>query len=324
VIQAPSLLETLRYRPPWRGASLRDVLPRVHPLVGGDRAARGLLWVPQKGIIRVEHNLGNVGTSTPGSGVSTGAAASTKGTPAELITSTAFDAYWITVLASNYGLAATTAQGCLDILVGAATEEVLIPNLLMGFCGGSSALGESSKRWDFPLYIPSGTRIAAQVAGDRLSTAMRVGIILYGGDGAPPFRVGRKVTTYGITTVPAGTDVAAGYSAAEGAWVEIDAGTDEDHFAFVPSFHPTDGDTTFVSIKAVYMDMGVGAATEELMLGQQQSFIFRVGSGELCEGPWNSMPVIQDVPSGTRLVARLSYSGATDTGEPDCAIHAVS
>jgi hypothetical protein len=282
-----------------------------------------MLWVPQKGVLRVQHNLGGVGTTTPGTSVTTGAAASTKGTPVEVFASTSFDAYWITILASNYGLAATTSQGCLDILTGAATEEVLIANLLMGFCGGSSVLGDGPKRWEFPLYIPAGSRIAVQVAGDRTSTAMRVGIILYGGQGYPPFRVGSKVTTYGITTVPAGTDVAAGYSASEGAWVAMTTSSTEAHFAFVPSWHPTDGDTTFGSIKTVFLDIGAGPATEELMVGGE-SFIFRCGTGELAEGPWNSMPAFQDVPASTRLSIRLSYSAATDTGEPDCALHAVS
>lgn len=273
--------------------------------------------------MQVAHNFGNVGTTTIGTSVTTGATAATKGTPVELIASTPFDAYWIRIITSVYGFAATTSQGCLDILIGAATEEVLIPNLLMGFCGGSG-LGAGPKNWDFPLYIPAGTRIAAQAAGDRTSTAVIVGIALYGGHGYPPFRVGRKVTTYGITTVPAGTDVAAGYSGAEGAWVQITAATSEDHFAFVPSFHPTDGDTLLTPVKAVYMDLGLGAATEELMLGQEQSYIFKYDNNELCEGPYNGMPAFQDVPSGTRLVTRLSMSGATDAGEPDCAIHAVS
>ena len=283
-----------------------------------------MLWVPQKGILHVQHNFGNVGTITPATSVTTGAASSTKGTPAEIFASTNFDAYWITVIAMQLSVAATTSQGCLDILIGPATEEVLIPNLLVGFCGNLAGANCGPKRWDFPLYIPAGTRIAAQAASDRVSVAMRVGVILRGGDGCPPFRVGRKVTTYGITTVPAGTDVAAGYSGAEGAWVEIAASTSEDHFAFSPSFHPTDGDTTLTPIKTVYMDMGVGAATEELMLGVEQSYIFRYDTSEACEGPFDSIPVFQDVPSGTRLVARLSMSGATDTGEPDCAIHAVS
>ncbi len=278
-----------------------------------------MLWVPQKGIQRLEHNLGNVGTLTPGSVVTTGGASNTKGTPVELIASTAFDAYWITITASNYAAAATTSQGCLDILIGASTEEVLIPNLLMGFCGSLAP-----KRWDFPLYIPAGSRIAAQAAGDRTTTTLTVGVVLRGGDGTPHHRVGRKVTTYGITTVPAGTDVAAGYSGAEGAWVQITGSTSEDHFAFCPSFHPTDGDTTLTPAKVVYMDLGLGAATEELMLGVQQNFVFLYDTNENCYGPYDAQPIFQDVKSGTRLTARLSMSGATDTGEPDCAIHAVS
>jgi hypothetical protein len=285
-----------------------------------------MLWVPQKGILRVQHNLGNVGTTTMGTSVSTDAGSSaTKGTAVELISATSFDAYWVKIIATSYGLAATTSQGCLDILHGAATAETLIPNLLMGFCGGGgTTVGAGPKVWEFPLYIPAGTRIAAQVAGDRLGTAVRVGIFLYGGHGYPPWRVGTKVTTYGITTVPAGTDVAAGYSGAEGNWAQITASTTYDHFAFSPSFHPTDGDVSLTPVKNVFMDMAVGAATEELMLGTQQSYVFRYDTGEFCEGPWNAMPVFQDVPSGSRLTARLSMSGVTDTGEPDCAIHAVS
>lgn len=285
-----------------------------------------MLFLPQKGMRRIEHNLGGVGTVTPGTSVTTGATAATKGTAVQLIASTSFDAYWVRVIASNYGLAATTSRGCLDILIGAATEEVIIPNLLMGFCGGSGTLGEGPKTWDFPLYIPAGSRLAAQVAGDRTSTAMRVGIVLYGGDGCPAFRVGSKVVTYGIGTVPAGTSVTPGASGAEGSWTQITASTSEDHFAFVPSMQPPTGDTTLTPVKHTYQDLGLGAATEEAMMGAEQSYIWTVGSGELCGGPWGgSMPCFQDVPSGTRLVTRLSASGALDTvTTQECAIHAVS
>jgi hypothetical protein len=319
------VIETVKYgQDPRPGLILPPWFPRrKHGRHHPARRQEGMLWVPQKGILRCEHNFGGVGTATVGTLATTGAASSTKGTPVEVFSATAFDAYWLVVLASQYGNGATTSQGCLDILVGAATEEVLVPNLLMGFCGSLSVLGVGPKCWQFPVYIPAGTRLAVQVAGDRLSTGMRVGVCLYGGGGLPPFRVGSKVTTYGITTVPAGTDVAAGASGAEGAWVQIDAATDEDHFAFVPSFHPTDGDTT-LSIRTVFMDMGIGAATEELLLGVEQSYIFHYDSGELCGGPFNPMPAFHDVPSGTRLVARLSMDGANDTGSPDCAIHAVS
>lgn len=274
------------------------------------------LWVPQKGALLYQSNLGTVGSATPGTSVTTGAAAATKGTAVELITSTSFDAYLIEIVATSYGAAATTARGCLDILVGAATEEVLIANLLMGFCGNyGGAANPGPKRWVFPLYIPAGTRIAAQVAGDRVATAMRVGVTLYGGNGYPPFRVGQRVITYGIGTVPAGTSVTPGASGAEGAWTQVTASTTENHFCIVPSAQPPTGDTTLTA-SSLFMDVGVGAATEEVIAGggRENSFIFNLDGNEIVGGPYNTLSfAMADIPSGQRLAARLSRSSAADT-----------
>jgi len=282
-----------------------------------------LLWVPGKGDLRVEHNTGAVGTTTPGSSVTTGAASSTKGAPVELFASTAFDAYWIAIYASHYGASATASAGCLDILTGAATEEVLIPDLLMGYCGGSHASASvntlGGKIWQFPLYIPAGSRIAARVAGARLSTAMRVAVYLYGGHGVPPFRVGSKVTTYTVTTVPNGVTIVPGASGAEGSWTELVASTSEDHFAFFPSLQ-VQGDTTISPWKNIAVDLGQGAAPEE-QIGE--GFWFSLDQLESMGGPWPSMPVFKDIPSGTRLVMRASSSGAVDS-QYGAAIHAVS
>jgi len=286
-----------------------------------------MLWHPRQGGVRYEHNFGTVGSLTPGTSVTTGAAAATKGTPVELIASTNFDAFWIRITAGNYGASATTARGCLDILVGAATEEVLIPNLLMGFCGSTGGANPGLKTWEFPLYIPAGTRIAAQVAGDRTSTAMRVGVQLYGGGDYPAWRVGQRVTTYGIGTVPAATDFTPGASAAEGAWAAITASTTEDHFCVVPSAQPPTGDTTLTA-SALFLDIGIGAATEELLFGdstQQQSYIFSLDGAELVGGPANSFPCFGDVPSGSRLTMRGSRSSAADTVATwNGALHCVS
>lgn len=280
-----------------------------------------MLWVPQKGIVRREHNMGAVGTLLPGTAVTTGAAASTKGTAVQLIGSTAFDTYWMTILATNYFLAATDSQGALDILIGAATEDVLIANLLMGFCGGQGGASRTvgPKRWDFPLYIPAGSRLAAQAAGQRLSTAFRVAVILYGGCGNPAWRVGGSVTTYGIGTVPIGATVVPGASAAEGAWAQIVAATTFDHFAFVPSFQP--GTDTTLNLRQFAVDLGIGAATEEQIIGDYQ---FAGDDTEAFGGPYDSFPCFADVPSGTRLVMRASNSGANDGGNYNGAIHAVS
>ncbi|MCI0349062.1 MAG: hypothetical protein L0Z53_06515 [Acidobacteriales bacterium] len=277
-----------------------------------------MLWVPQMGLGRVEHNVGAVGTATIGTAVTTGAASSTKGADATLIASTAFETYWVRIIATGYAAVATNSRGCLDIWTGTDPEEVIIPNLLFGGCAcisGSARIG--AKSWEFPLYIPAGTAVGARAAGDRVSTAVHVAIFLFGGDALPPFRVGRKVTTYGITTVPNGTSVTPGASGAEGTFTEIVASTTEDHFAFLPSYQ-LGGDTT-QSNNRLFVDIGAGAATEEEIL---QSAIFISSGDESCMNLpiW---PAFHDVPSGTRLAMRASNSGTNDAAY-DGAIHAVS
>lgn len=277
-----------------------------------------MLWVPQKGIVQVQHNFGSVGTTSMGTACTTGGSSSTKGTPAELFASTSFDTYWVTVLASGYGSAASNREGAMDILIGSATEEVLIPNLLMGYCGSYSTSGNGPKRWDFPLYIPAGSRLAVQAAGAATSATFRVTVFLRGGNGYPPFRVGTKVTTYGMGTVPRGTTITPGSTGAEGAWTQITASTTEDHFALVPSFQVATDTTTNIRVLAV--DLGIGSATEEMVA---ESYWFAIDSNEFMGGPYNSFPCFADVPSGTRLVMRASNSAANDASH-DGVIHAVS
>lgn len=277
-----------------------------------------MLYIPHHGIIRTEDNIAQTGTATPGTSVTTGAAAATKGTPAELIASTAFDAYWVTILASNYGAAGVACQGAMDLLIGAATESILIPDLLFGHAGSYGAAAKGPKIWEFPLYIPAGSRLAVQAAGARTSTALRVQIFLRGGNGYPSDKVGTRVTTYGMGTVPRGTAITPGASGATGAWTQITASTSEDHFAFVPSFQAA----TDVSISnAMYtFEIGTGSATEELI---SWPYVFCGDTTESMSGPVNSYPTFIDVPSGTRLAARVSNSVVNDAAY-DAVIHAVS
>jgi len=277
-----------------------------------------MLWVPKKGVLRREDNMGSVGSATPGTAVTSGATASTKGTTTQLIASTSFDAYMLRVYAITCGLTVTASQTALDILIGAATEDLLIPNLLMGYAGSDSGSNYSGwKVWEFPLYIPAGSRLSAAIASARTATAMQVGIELIGGDGYPPWRVGSKVTTYGMGTVPDGTAITPGASGAEGSYAQLTAATSEDHFAFVPSFQIT-GDTT-CNNRNIQVDLGAGAATED----QIGSWWFVTNAAEGMSGPFNSTPAYIDVPSGTRLAMRASNSGANDGGY-NGVIHAVS
>ena len=285
-----------------------------------------MFWVPQEGRILVQHNLPAVGTAigSIGTSATTGAAASTKGAWAEVYASTSFDAYLIEVWVFNYSLAGADSRLCVDIGLGAATEEVLIADLL---CGGAKTVADVSqagvgRRFTFPLYIPAGSRITVRGAGDRVSTAFRTLVTLWGGDGIPPFQVGRKVTTYGITTVPAGTSITPGASGVEGSWTDVGAPTTttEDHFAFLPGYQ--NGLDTTKTAAGYMIDLGEGAAAstpEEI-----GRWLFAQSNAENEDGPYPSLPVFKYIPSGTQLAARASSSGALDAGTENFAIYAVS
>jgi hypothetical protein len=278
-----------------------------------------MLWTPKKGKLLRETNLGSVGAVAPGTAVSTGGGASTKGTPAQLIASTLFDAYKVKIWAWGYGASGVSSACALDILIGSATEEVIIPNLLAGFCGSMGGGAGKGKHWEFPLYIPAGSRLAVQAAGERVSTSLQVGIELYGGDGYPPWRVGGKVTTYGMGTVPDGTPIAPGVSGAEGAWTQVVASSSEDHFAFVPSFQLTA--TISSGARALSVDIGAGAAAESEIGGPYQ---YDTDTTEIMGGHYSGEPAFQDVPAGTRLAMRAS-SSSTNTGMTfNGVIHAMS
>src|SRR5262245_45392246 len=279
-----------------------------------------MLWAPQKGILRCEHNVTGPPSAQvlPGTVITSGAAAATKGAWGELFAATLFDAYFMVIHFAGISSPGVSTRACVDIGIGAATEEVLIADLLGGGAGstGASANVSGPKLWAFPIYIPAGSRITARYASERLSFSTRIAMWLYGGHGYPPFRVGTKVTTYGIGTVPGGTAITPGVSA-EGAWTQIAAASSDDHFAFAPSFQ-TSGTT--VGNKSLTTDIGIGAATEEELAS---SYWWQTDSSETLGGPQPAMPTWADVPAGTRLAMRAGCNGAL-AGPYEVALHAVS
>jgi hypothetical protein len=277
-----------------------------------------MLWVPRKGLLRSQSNIDS-GANSYGATVTTGASTSTKGSPAQVIASTNFDAYWIRVLAFNVASTGLLSRCCLDICVGASGQErVLIPDLIAGMAGAYGTTGQPGpKVWDFPLYIPAGTRLSAQAACDRTSAAIIVGIYIYGGDGAPAFRVGTKVTTYGIGTVPGAAAFTPG-TAAWGAWAQVAATTSEDHFAMSPGWQHG---TSAANNRVVGISMGIGPAASEKQAGE--TYLYTTDQLEAIGGPCNSMPHFQDIPAGTRLAIRGASHLTPDVGF-NGAIHCVS
>lgn len=275
-----------------------------------------MLWLPSGGgDSRIITNGGIVGSATPGTAVTSGGTANTYGTVTELISAAnnTQDSWAIEVAIINTGASATASEASLDILVGGATDDVLISSLLCGYTYNASA----TSFW-FPVHVPAGVRIAARLSSARTSAASRVLVWLYGG-ATPPFRVGRKVTTYGTKINNSrGVSITPTASGGAASATQITASTTEDHFCFLPGFQPAT-DTTITPAGWQSIGIGVGAATEQRI----GSWWFGKDTSEVTAGPLPSRPVFVDVPSGSRLTMLASNSGANDAAY-DGLIYAVS
>lgn len=276
-----------------------------------------MLWVPQKGVVRVVTNAGIVGAVSPWTALPENASANLYGTVTEIIpaASNVQDSWGIEVAIGGTGGSASAAQASVDILIGGATDDVLISSLLCGY-----AHLVDTARYFFPIHIPAGVRIAARLSsGDTgISPDPYIGIWLYGG-ATPPFQVGRKVTTYGTkidnsrgkAVVPAASGGAASVT-------EMTASSSEAHFYLLPGFQPAT-DTTITPAGWLSVGIGVGAATEERV----GSWWYAKDTVEHFAGPVPTMGAFVDVPAATRLSLLVSNSGANDAAY-DGHIYAVS
>lgn len=269
------------------------------------------LYLPHITSERHERNNGDIAVASPGTNVTTGGTASTKGTAVELIASTDFDAFEVHVFASGYSNTNTNSVGCLDIMIG---TEVIIPDLLMGYCGSYAALG-GQKVWRFPLHIPKGVQVQARAAGQRVSTAFQVAIRLFDHGGQPRGWYGTKVDTYGVT-VPSGVVVTTA-NASEGSWAEVTASTSAWYKCVVPSLQINA--ETSAGDRAVQLDIGMGGSGAEVQIGVPHTWITL--AAEAMGGPFDGQPIFQDIPTGSRLVARTSTQSTPDNHQ--VALHCI-
>lgn len=265
-----------------------------------------MLLTPQKGRQKVISNLGIVGAEL-GTGITSNATTLLDGAVTELISAAANiqDSWGIFINILDTGNITTISHACMDILIGGATDDVLIAALI---CGHTFDTRGNNIPYFFPIHIPQGKRIAATYASVRTSSTARIGVSLIGG-GIPPFRVGRKVTTYGTQISNArGQAVVPALSGAAASVTEMTASTSEDHFAFMPGFQP-ENDSSLLST-SINIGIGVGASTEDRI----GTWHYETGQDETIGGPMPAFPAFCDVPAGSRLTMLASnLSASNDT-----------
>jgi hypothetical protein len=257
-----------------------------------------------------------VGTISPGTDIVSNATTLLDGTIIECISAAnnIQDSWGITILLTGTGTAATASETCVDILIGGATDDVLISALICGYTTRTSGW----RQYFFPLHIPQGKRIAALSAGVQTSKTMHVVIYLHGG-GVPPFRVGKKVDTLGTQINNArGQAITPAQSGAAASVTEMIASTTVDYYAFLPGFQvATDTDVTNAGMMNI--GIGVGASTEDRI----GTWWFDRNTNESMNGPVPPIPAFHDVPAGSRITMLASNSTTNDAAY-DGLIYAVS
>lgn len=264
-----------------------------------------MLLTPAKGRVKTINNFGIVGAAL-GTAVASNGTTLLDGAVTELISAAnnIQDSWGIMISIASTGAEANSREACMDILIGGATDDVLISALICGFVEDRAGC----IHYFFPLHIPQGKRIAATHANVATSITARVGISLYGG-GIPPFKVGRKVTTLGTQVNNArGQAITVAASGAAASVTELEDSTVEDYFAFMPGFQ-VENDTSLNAV-TLNVGIGVGASTEDRI----GTWVYRSGADESWTGPIPPMPVFHDVPAGSRITMLASNSGTNDTG----------
>lgn len=252
--------------------------------------------VTDAGMLTASSNPTNVPSTT----------VNTKGPYTQLVASTAYDTHALIFTCAHDAVGSTQSQ-LVDIAVGAAaSEQIVIPDVLVSFDQWN---GRAFVSVPFPVYIPAGSRIAAQFQSTSAAQDLRIGLHLLNlGLGAPP---GRKMVSYGKNTADSGgVDVDPGGTAnTKGSWVQITASTNEDLKGLIVCI----GNQALTKTSTCFalLDVGVGAG------GSEQVIIPNIALGvdtnnEQYQPIMTAMFPI-NIPAGSRLAVRAQNSINTAT-----------
>ena len=236
---------------------------------------------------------GEDSANTRGTLLANGGVANAKGNYTQIIASTPFDAQGFLLTAY-----ANSNQDCLlDVAVGAATEQVIVPNFLLSFCMNNPT------GVYFPIPIPASTRVTMRTQSGYASQNQYGQITLLSQGFLPGAPLGRVEAWGADTTDSGGTSVDPGGTAhTKGLYSQLIASTAFDVRAVIIVIGG--GGTRYRPTYRWLVDIAVGAATEQIILPD-------IGFG--AEGASNFYGDIQPktvgplpvhIPAGTRVAAR--------------------
>lgn len=246
---------------------------------------------------------------TSGTGVTLTASATPHALPAsptELIAATAYDTTWISILLHGMATSAASTDGLVNIYVGAGGSEVLfIPNLLAGWSGVLVTGG--GRLYGFPLRIPRGTRLSANLRALLASDTVECIIELYD---LNQWAGGGVECLGAVTASSRGTDVTPG-TTSDGTFTAI--GTTGRLWRYLYPQIMGNVDVTLTGSGGVALDVGTGGAA----IADLDEFYLLNDSSEVQREMFGLGRYV-DIASGTALQARLQSAAADAEAKSVC------
>jgi hypothetical protein len=234
------------------------------------------------------------------------------GTPTELVASTAFEAEWIEIWIQGTAVSATLTDALLNIYIGAGGSETLfIDSLSAGWATLGAANGLPFTYW-FPVRIPAGTRISAELRALIASDTARV-TIFYGTSNGTHW-VGSGVETLGEVTASSRGTAHTPSGTGGASWTTL--GTSGRTYRYVQLGVQGNNDTT-LGDSLMSWHIGTGSALlQDLGLILSTTFQTNEVHNFAQRGEWC------DIPSGTSLQTR-AWSTGTVSGNYFATLHGV-
>jgi hypothetical protein len=225
--------------------------------------------------------------------ITANSSAHTKGSWTQLISSSASNSSFISIIANAIGAPGTNTATLFDIGTGASGSETsIISNISVGAAGNFT--GAMPPTFGIPIQIASGTRISSRiqsvVTGGKTAN-ISVSLMNIGNYNTAP----TSVDTIGADTA---NSKGISFSGASGSWTEAIASTTRDYRAVCCVFSSHDSDILGITIS---WDVGVGASGSETVFGGGKAI---TGSNEVVSTatPYNLFGRV--IPAGSRLAVR--------------------
>lgn len=265
--------------------------------------------MPDWSILADGQRTENAGANTAvsrGTSVTASATANTKGTYAQLIASTAFNANGVLVMLDDQ---AANIDYLIDLAVGAAaSEQIIASNLLASGATGTVAYGMN---YFLPIEIPAGVRLSARCqSGTAVANVVRVSLVLFGQGLNAPSGLSR-IDTYGAATADSGgTSIdPGGVANTKSTYTQIVASTSASMqyliLAFGSQQHGTRTSCSWL------VDVAIGAAASEQII--LPNLALNCSSSPDVVAPQFYGPLPISIPAGTRIAARAQSDLITAT-----------